>query len=85
MALRNRELVWQVVDGEAMIVDVTTGEFYSLNVTATNIWTALHNGQTLAEIVDFTSARYGVARVMVQQDTDDLVSELKTIGLWTND
>ncbi len=83
MARRNRELVWQVVDGEAMIVDVTTGEFYSLNATATNVWTALHDGHTLAEIVDSTSARYGVARDTVQQDTDNLVSEMKAIGLWT--
>lgn len=83
MSRSQRELVWEVVDGEAVIVDVTTGDYFSLNRIATAVWTSLQGGVPLAAIVDATAARYAVDRSTVEHDVGDLVDELEDIGLWS--
>lgn len=83
MSRSQRELVWEVVDGEAVIVDVTTGDYFSLNQVATAVWTSLQTGVPLAAIVDETAATYGVDRSRVEHDVGDLVEELEDIGLWS--
>jgi len=82
MSQARREGVWEVVDGEAGIVDVTTGHYFSLNAVATAVWTSLHEGSTVPAIVDATAARYGVDRPTVEHDVEELLGELEEIGLW---
>ena len=38
-------LTWRVVDREALIVDLDTGDYFSLNPIATDIWERLQAGQ----------------------------------------
>ena len=82
MPAPQREVVWEVVDGEAVIVDVTTGDYFSLNPVATDVWTSLHRGADVPSIVQATATRYGVDRATVAADVEDLVGELEDIGLW---
>jgi hypothetical protein len=78
-----RELIWKVVDGEAMILDVTSGDYFSLNRVATEVWTALQAGGELETIVEATAARYRTDRAKVEQDVVELVRDLEEIGLLT--
>jgi hypothetical protein len=82
MSAPQREVVWEVVDGEAVIVDVTTGDYFSLNSIATDVWTSLQGGANVPSIVDATATRYGVERATVERDIAELVGELEDIGLW---
>jgi hypothetical protein len=77
-----RELVWEVVEGEAMIVDVTTGDYFSLNRVATEIWTGLQSNQSADTIVDTMANRYGVAHTEVAEDVEELLGQLAEMGLW---
>ena len=83
MRSTKRELVWEVVDDEAMIVDVTTGDYFSLNGVATDVWTGLHAGHRVDDIVDTVASKYGADRSTVERDVADLVDELAEIGLWS--
>jgi len=74
-------LVWRVVDGEALIVDLASGRFFSLDRVGTEVWTGLKNGLDLAQIVDAIATTYGVDEQTVRRDVDDLLEELSQEGL----
>jgi len=74
-------LVWRVVDGEALIVDLTSGAFFSLDRVGTEIWIALKNGSDRAQIVATITAKYGVDEQTVQRDVAELLDELSREGL----
>ena len=74
-------LVWRVVDGEALIVDLETGGFFSLDRVGTEVWTGLKNGWGVAQIVDAIAAKYGVDQQTVQRDVAELLDDLSREGL----
>jgi len=74
-------LVWRVVDGEALIVDLASGRFFSLDRVGTEVWTGLKNGLDLAQIVDAIATTYGVDEQTVRRDVNDLLEELSREGL----
>jgi hypothetical protein len=74
-------LVWRVVDGEALIVDLASGRFFSLDRVGTEVWTGLKNGLDLAQIVEAIATTYGIDEQTVRRDVDDLLDELSQEGL----
>jgi hypothetical protein len=74
-------IIWSVVDGEAMLLNVVSGDYFSLNETATEVWQHLHAGATEAEIVDAVARRYQVATADVQRDVAELMAELRSTKL----
>jgi hypothetical protein len=78
----SERIVWRVLDDEAVILDVTTGYYFSLNPVATDAWVRLHDGLTPAEVVDAVADKYGVDRETVRRDVDELLSDLRAAALW---
>lgn len=74
-------LVWRVVDDEALIVDLDSGGFFSLDPIGTEIWQGLHEGLSVAQIVAAIAAKYGADARTVQQDVAELLEELSREGL----
>lgn len=75
-------LVWRVLDDEAVILDLSTGYYFSLNPVATEIWTQLQAGDSPASIVAAIAAQYGIDAATVQADVDELLAELRAAELW---
>ena len=48
-AIKENELSFRVLDGEAVIISSTTGYYYSLNRSGTSLWTVLADGGRDAE------------------------------------
>ena len=75
-------LVWRIVDGEALIVDLSSGYFFSLDPVGTAVWKALQEGTAVAEIVCSIAAAYGESEERVRGDVVDLIEELREAKLW---
>jgi len=75
-------LVWRVLDDEAIILDLSTGYYFSLNPVATEIWTHLHEGRATSEIASSIAVKYHVDVEMVRRDIDELLGELRAANLW---
>ena len=75
-------IVWNVVDGEALLLDIETGEYFSLNPVATEIWTMLSDGQSRDTIAITLGEKYEVAPPVIAADIDELLTELSQAGLW---
>jgi len=74
-------LVWRVVDGEALIVDLASGRFFSLDRVGTEVWIRLKDGWDLARIVEAIATAYGIDEQTVRRDVNDLLDELSREGL----
>ncbi|MGH7825143.1 MAG: PqqD family protein [Candidatus Binatia bacterium] len=81
------EVAAKVIDGEAIIINLANGIYYSMDKVGGLIWDLLERGDNLAEVVDGLVMRYEVARDQARADVDKLASELleeKLIQIETN-
>jgi hypothetical protein len=55
---RNENVVWNIVDGESVLLNPETGNYYGLNRTATEIWKALDVSRTTEELESLLASRF---------------------------
>jgi len=76
-------IVSEVIDGEAIIVNLANGYYYSLDTTAAEIWEWIRAGRSAAEIVAALRRRYdcagadpdpAVEALIVTLTQDDLIA-----------
>ena len=80
---RSPNATHQTVAREAILIDLNTGSYYSLNETGTWLWEHLDGKHTIGELaVELATACDIPDQVdMVQQDLNDLVANLLKEGL----
>lgn len=67
-----------------MMLDVATGDSFSLNRVATDVWLLLQQNLAIPEIVARVAAKYAADPAMVQRDVDELMVELRATRLLEN-
>lgn len=73
----NSNLVSEVIDGEAIIVNLEKGLYYSLAKVGGEIWDAIQGGATEQEIADALVGRYAAEPSEVQGAVAALIHQLK--------
>lgn len=66
----------KVVDGEAILIDLSNGMYYSMPTVAGFIWTLIDQGHGLDAISTAVAKRYGAAEDVVKQDVEALAQRL---------
>ena len=66
----------EVIEGEAIVINVTTGVYYSLDGAGAYIWELLTSGASVAECVQAVMDRYQVPAEQVRADVTEIVSQL---------
>lgn len=80
-ALKSAEVAGKVIDGEAIIMNLADGSYYSLDGSGALIWEGLQAGHSLQQILDLVTVRYEVAAGTAEADLLRLTAELVTEGL----
>jgi hypothetical protein len=80
---RGEEVAAKVIDGEAIIINLANGIYYSMDKVGGLIWDLLQVGYNLEEIIVAVTERYDVSRERVQADVEALVDELLRENLVT--
>jgi Coenzyme PQQ synthesis protein D (PqqD) len=75
------EVAAKVIDGEAILMNLSNGLYYSLADSGAALWELLECGYSLEEMGQVLSDRYGVDRSRVLEDADRLMGELLQEGL----
>lgn len=70
------EVAASVVDGEAIIINLSNGIYYSLDGTGGFIWELIAARRTVADIADAILEQYDVSAEQAAADLERLVSEL---------
>ena len=72
------ECAAKVLDGEAVIINLLNGTYYSLDKAGAVVWELAAAGGTIDEIVSGLTVRYDVDASRARQDVERLVGELVT-------
>jgi len=74
-------IVNEIIDGEAVIVNLEKGSYYSLAGAGADIWSALKDGASEREIVESLLERYSGERSNIESSVVDLISQLEKEGV----
>lgn len=74
---RSSDVAWTAVDGEAVLLDLASGYYFSLNPVGTAIWELLDGERTLGAIHDAVRGRFRVDRETAWEDLAALVRRLR--------
>jgi hypothetical protein len=72
---------YQAVGEEAILINLQTGSYYTLNDTGTMFWQLLDGQRTIADCVRQIAQQYEVESEVVEADLLELAAELKAEGL----
>lgn len=75
-------IIWSVVDDEAVLLDTSSGHYFSLNPLGTEVWKQLHRGDSLPDIIRTVADKYKVEEEIVCRDVSELIAELRAAKLW---
>jgi hypothetical protein len=70
------ECAAKVIDGEAVIINLSNGTYYSIEKVGGFIWSLVAEGRPFKEIVDSVVARYEVTGQRALEDAQRLLNEL---------
>jgi hypothetical protein len=73
---KDEEIVAKIMDGEAIIINLANGIYYSLDNAGGAIWEMIEDGRRLDEIAAAIATRYDVPAQRVQEDVLRLAAEL---------
>jgi Coenzyme PQQ synthesis protein D (PqqD) len=73
---REEEVASKVIDGEAIIINLANGVYYSMDKVGALVWDLLQAGHTLEEVITVVTGQYVVDRDQAESNVQDLVQEL---------
>jgi hypothetical protein len=71
-----KDTVFRELDGEAVILDLSSGAYFGLNAVGTRIWQLIGQHGRLAVVLDELCQEYEADRDVLQRDLLDLVGRM---------
>ena len=71
----------EIIDGEAVVINLATGVYYSLNGVAGEIWRMVADRTSTASMVIALVASYDVERAVAERDLQGVLRQLVDEGL----
>jgi hypothetical protein len=75
------EVAGEVIEGEAIIIDVASGVYYSMTGAGGFLWALLEEGRSLGDAAAAIAARYDVPVGQARADVERVAAELLVHGL----
>ena len=73
---RDQEVAAKVIEGEAILINLANGVYYSMDKVGGLIWEMIEGRHTLGEMVEAVTGRYQVNRDQAEADVQRLAEEL---------
>ena len=74
--INGSEVAAQVIDGEAIIMNLSTGIYCSMDRVGAVVWGWIERGHTIAEMADGLAAVYEVQPAQARADLERLIGQL---------
>jgi len=71
----------QEVDGEMVLLDMESENYFGLDEVGTAIWQAMQEKETLQEVLDILMEQYEVEAEVLERDLSDFIGKLLESGL----
>jgi hypothetical protein len=79
--IRTNEVVWEVLNGEALLVNPATDRRWSLNATAAEVWNACDGTRGLRELTQAFAVASGRNVRVVKREIASFCESLNKLGL----
>ena len=76
LARARQEVLFRELDGEAVLLEVSSGRYFGLDEVATRIWCLLREHDSVDRIVDRLLEEYEVDEARLRRDVDEFVEQL---------
>ena len=76
-----QDVAAKVLDGEAIMINLTLGTYYSLDRIGTVVWELIERGHSLRRIVEALTSRFDVSPETARADLQRLVGEMLEEGI----
>jgi hypothetical protein len=77
----SKDVVSEEVEGQAVLLHLTSGTYFRLNATGTRLWAQLERGLPLEEVYGAFATEFGGEPAQYRVDGEALVAELLAKGL----
>ena len=74
-------VVFRDLQGELVLLNLTTGVYFGLDRVGTRIWNLLETGQTLSQVLSLLLEEYAVTEAQGRQDLECFISQMLEKGL----
>ena len=74
---RRDDLAWRRVGGEAVLLDLRSNVYLSINETGTFLWDRMQDGATQAELAAALAERYELAQETADADVSEFIAVLR--------
>jgi hypothetical protein len=71
----------EMIEGEAILIDLSTGSYYSMRDAGAVVWAALDRGSSEEEIAETLGVDYDAPREKIREAVRKLLAELENEGL----
>jgi len=78
---RNPEQLFSEIDNEVVMLNIQSGEYYSLNSIGSAIWKMLSIPSTFEALIKSLMEDYNVDRVTCENDTNEFIEESVSLGI----
>jgi hypothetical protein len=75
------DVIFRVLDDEAVILNLATGTYFGLNSVGTRLWQLLAEHGSVEQVVAAFLAEYEVEESQLRQELGDLIQQLVQEGL----
>jgi len=76
MQPNKEEVAAKVMDGEAILINLSNGVYYSMGKAGAMVWELVEQNYSVEEMIEAVAARYEVSAKQVQTDVEQLVRQL---------
>ena len=75
------DVVFRELDGESVVLDLSSGRYFGLNAVGTRIWQLIGQGDAVDGLIKTVTAEYEADEATIERDVLALLEELETRGL----
>jgi hypothetical protein len=75
--INGSQIVSEIIDGEAILINLDTGKYYSLQDAGADIWAAVQEGVRIDKMLDDLAAKYAGERDAIQSSVLSLLNEMR--------
>ena len=76
LVVNESDVAAKVVEGEAILINLTSGLYYSMDKVGGLVWSMIVHGSSVEQVAEVVAARYGVPVAGAREDVRRLVREL---------
>jgi hypothetical protein len=81
LRVNSPKVIHEIIDGEAVIVNLDSGNYYSLDRVGAEVWAHIEKGAPLHEIIEDISHRYEGEQKEIEKAIYHLVNEMQQENL----